>query len=330
MLARTKRLLFAADQVLASGTLPITREKGVLLSFLFHALFETSGEAQSGLMDPQQGTTVPMLRRLIDHFQKQGYEFIAPAEILKGLHADGRYVLLTFDDGYRNNVRALPVLEAAGVPATLFISSDHVKLGKAFWWDVAYREGKRRSRSEKEIRKTILGLKRLKSAEIEKLIRAQFGAAALQPAGELDRPFTPAELRDFAAHPLISLGNHTRDHAILTNCSVPEAREQIAGAQADIREMTGKTPEMIAYPNGDVSARVVRAAAASGLRLGIGIHPGRNRASLRPGSRAAMNIKRFLVWGDRGTEEQCRTSRSAISLDRLIHAVKVKSPGSRA
>jgi peptidoglycan/xylan/chitin deacetylase (PgdA/CDA1 family) len=328
MLARTRRLLTAADRVLASGTLPLTSEKGVLLSFLFHSLFESTGEVQSGLMDPQQGTTVQMLQRLIAHFQRQRYEFVAPADIIKGLRAEGRYVLLTFDDGYRNNVRALPALESAGVPATLFISSGHVKQGKAFWWDVVYREGKRRGQSEKEICRAVAGYKQLKAAEIEKLIRAQFGAAALQPVGDLDRPFTPTELRDFAAHRLISVGNHTRDHAILTNHSVAEAREQIETAQADIREMTGKTPEMIAYPNGNLSARVLQTAVLCGLRLGIGIRPGRNRAPLRPGSNAAMSIKRFVIWGDRGIEEQGRTSRSAVSLDRLLHAATARSPRS--
>jgi peptidoglycan/xylan/chitin deacetylase (PgdA/CDA1 family) len=276
-------------------------------------------------MDPQQGTTIQMLQQLIAHFQKQRYEFIAPADILKGLRADGRYVLLTFDDGYRNNVCALPVLESAGVPATLFVSSGHVKQGKAFWWDVVYREGKRRGQSEKEICRTVAGYKRLQAAEIEKLVRAQFGAAALQPVGDLDRPFTPTELRDFAAHRLISVGNHTRDHAILTTYSVAEAREQIETAQVGIREMTGKTPEMIAYPNGNLSARVLQTAVLCGLRLGIGVHPGRNRASLRPCSNAAMNIKRFLIWGDRGIEEQCRTSRSAVSFHRLLRTARARS-----
>jgi peptidoglycan/xylan/chitin deacetylase (PgdA/CDA1 family) len=319
MLARTKRLLFAADRVLATVTLPVTREKSTLLSFLFHALFESSSEAQSGLMDPQQGTTVAMLRRLIDYFRAQSYEFITPTDILKGLRADRRYVLLTFDDGYYNNVRALPVLEATGVPATLLISSGHVKQSKAFWWDVVYREGKRRGLAGNKIRCAITTYKRLKVSEIETRIQSLFGAAALQPTCDLDRPLTPAELRDFAGHRLISVGNHTRDHAILTNYSATEAREQITVAQADIREITGKTPEMIAYPNGNVSAQVVQAAASCGLRLGIGIRPGRNRALLAPGSSAAMNMKRFLVWGDRGIEEQCRTSRSAVSLDRTLH-----------
>ena len=325
MLARTKRLVFSADQIVVSGTLPLTSEKGVLLSFLFHSLFESPSEARSGVMDPQQGTTVPMLRRLIEHFQKQRYEFIGPADILKGLRADGRYVLLTFDDGYGNNVRALPVLEAAGVPATLFISSGHVKKGKAFWWDVVYRQGKRRGQSENAICRIVAGYKRFTAAEIETRLQSQYGAAVLHPVGDLDRPFTPAELRDFVAHRLISVGNHTRDHAILTNYSVAEAREQIEGAQADIREMTGKTPEMIAYPNGNESAAIVRAAVSCGLRLGIGIRPGRNRAPLHPSSNAAMSIKRFIIWGDWGIEAQCRTSRSAVSFDRLLRAAKARS-----
>lgn len=47
-----------------------------------------------------------------------------------------RAVVVTFDDGYRDNLEAaLPVLEARRVPATVFCTSGAIGSGRAFWWD---------------------------------------------------------------------------------------------------------------------------------------------------------------------------------------------------
>jgi peptidoglycan/xylan/chitin deacetylase (PgdA/CDA1 family) len=45
-------------------------------------------------------------------------------------------VALTFDDGYSDNLLcAKPILEAAGVPATVFLATGLIGSGEGFWWD---------------------------------------------------------------------------------------------------------------------------------------------------------------------------------------------------
>jgi hypothetical protein len=113
---RIVQLILKADQILAACSLPVIREDGALLIFLFHSLFSGREELQSLVIDPEQGITVEMLRRFIGHFQDQGYQFVSPRDVIAGLAPRGKYALLTFDDGYYSNVRALPVLEAADAP----------------------------------------------------------------------------------------------------------------------------------------------------------------------------------------------------------------------
>jgi peptidoglycan/xylan/chitin deacetylase (PgdA/CDA1 family) len=328
MYLRIRSLLITIDGLLAQTPLVFGREEGVLLSFLFHSLYQGSDEPRSGVVDPQQEVTVEMFRRFIEHFQEHSYHFVSPADIARGLGPGGKYVLVTFDDGYYNNVRALPVLSEFNAPAVFFVSTGHVKKGKAFWWDAVQRETQRRGVAQANVNRLFASLKELKTADAEAQIEKEFGAGALTPVGDLDRPFTPAELKEFSSHPLVSLGNHTSDHAVLPNYSHLEIYDQIQSAQDDILMMTGKTAEMIAYPNGDESPEILEAARSIGLRLGVGVNPGRNRLPLQPGSADAMTIKRFTLNAGSAIEAQCRMSRSGLSLYRSARTMKLKTHAS--
>jgi peptidoglycan/xylan/chitin deacetylase (PgdA/CDA1 family) len=325
MNARIRSFLLTMDRLIARVPLALGSEDGVLLSFLFHSLYQGADEPRSGVVDPQQEITVEMFRRFLNHFQQHGYAFVSQADLVRGLRPGGKYVLVTFDDGYYNNVRALPVLNEFDVPAVFFISTGHIKEGKAFWWDAARRETHKRGTPKGKVDRLFADLKRLKAVEAETHLKKEFGDAALKPVSDLDRPFTPAELKDFAKHSLVSFGNHTSDHAILTNYSEAGVRSQILSAQDDIFAMTGKRAEMIAYPNGDESPAILDVARSLGFRLGLGVVPGRNRLPLEMGSREAMRLKRFILHADSAIEAQCRMSRSGLSLYRSARSVKMKT-----
>ncbi len=328
MYARIRAMLLKLDRMIAYSSLAFGGSEGVLLSFLFHGLFEHFEDAHSGVMEPQQRITVEMFRRFVEYFQQHGYTFVSPSEISRGLDSSGKYVLVTFDDGYFSNTKALPILERYGIPAALFVSTDHVIQGKAFWWDVVERESLRRQLTSKQTRQTLDKLKRLRTADAEASVVAQFGARALQPVGDLDRPFTLAELREIAKHPLVSLGNHTSNHDILTNYTATEMMAQIQSAQETIVSIVGKAPDFIAYPNGDMSDEILEAAKSAGMKFGLSVNPGRNRLPIEPGSLDAMKLKRFTLTGDSGIEAQCRVSRSLFSFYRVGRTVK-RSVGSR-
>ncbi|HKW61706.1 MAG TPA: polysaccharide deacetylase family protein [Candidatus Acidoferrum sp.] len=322
--AFVQRAVLSVDEKLASVSRWLHREQGTILSFLIHSLFASEEEAQCGLLDPQQGFTVAMLREFLAYFMREGFRFLSPRDLAEDLSPGGKYILLTFDDGYFNNTRALPLLEEFNVPAAFFISSGHVKQGKAFWWDALYRESGKRGRFAEEVRHKAAIYKQMAPLQIEADICSRFGRLALSPVGDLDRPFTPSELAKFASHPLVFLGNHTRDHAILTNCFSEEIRSQILDCQESLCEMTGKSPEIIAYPNGNCSREIGEAASGAGLLFGLLARPGRNLLPLQGGTSRAMTMKRFTLWGDRPVEAQCRASRSPLSLYRVLQGMAWK------
>ncbi|MDX5482597.1 MAG: polysaccharide deacetylase family protein, partial [Hymenobacteraceae bacterium] len=198
-----RKAIHQVDVLLAPLLLSAFKEQNALNTYLFHALFQDRQELDRQLADPQQQVTVDMFRQFVAYHLEKGYQFVSPEEVLNGLSPDGKYVLITFDDGYYNNTRALPVLEEYQVPALFFISANHVLKGKAFWWDVVYREGKKASRSDAAILEEKEHLLKLTDDKIDEHLLRNYGPDSLKPVGDTERPFTPAELREFARHPQV-------------------------------------------------------------------------------------------------------------------------------
>jgi peptidoglycan/xylan/chitin deacetylase (PgdA/CDA1 family) len=305
------------DGLAASVSPGLVPEPGSLLTVLFHSLFQDKAEAESGALDPQQRITVGDFRVFIERFLEAGYAFVSPDDIEAGLPAGRKCMMVTFDDGYFNNSLAAGVLEEFRVPATFYISTNHVLAGKGFWWDVAYRGAVKAGLSPSARRAKIASFKSAKHDAIEAALTAAYGPKAFVPAGDTDRPFTPAELKEFAGKPFVHIGNHTCDHAILTNYPREEMAAQIRGCQQALAAMLGRAPSSIAYPNGNFSEAVMEAARAEGLKIGITLVPRRNTLPLESG-KARLALGRFILWGDRDIAAQCRVFRSPLAPSHLV------------
>jgi peptidoglycan/xylan/chitin deacetylase (PgdA/CDA1 family) len=249
---------------------------------------------------------------------------VTDGQVADGLAPGRNHLLVTFDDGYFNNAQVLPVLEQAGVPATFYVSTSHVLEGKAFWWDVLAREMRQRGAAERAINAEIRRMKIWSNDRIEASLKLRFGERALRPRGDLDRPLAASELRDMARHPLVSVGNHTCDHAILPNCTPAERRRQIGDCQIALAAITGKAPTSIAYPNGDYSREVVEDAQAAGLRVGVTVRPCTTHLPLAAG-KASMTLGRYLVWGDEDLRVQRRKMAASFVPGNLLRTLMLSA-----
>jgi peptidoglycan/xylan/chitin deacetylase (PgdA/CDA1 family) len=298
--------LNAADRLcLAAGTVAGERT-GMLVSVLFHSLYPDRSHLGDPALAPNQDVTVPVFRSFVEEMLDSGYSAVTPAEVDAGLDEDGRHLMITFDDGYFNNTLALDVLQEFRVPATFFISTDHVRDGKAFWWDAFSRHLASTGITGGAQRREIDRIKQSAPESIESELLRRFGDAALEPCGDLDRPFTVNELLQFAANPWVHLGNHTRNHAILTRCEPHEMLRQVSEGQQALADWTGRRPIAIAYPNGNHSPAAVKAATEAGLRLGFTVVPRAAPLPLAEGLEK-MTVGRFLFHGQQEIRQQCRT-----------------------
>ncbi len=310
MIDAIQNFIRGTDSVIARLYLSIFTERNALMPFLFHSLFRDEREIALNHVDPLQRTTVAQFRQFIEYYLEHGYRFISPADLLAGLKPRGKYAMITFDDGYYNNLLAVPILKEFNVPALFFISTNHVRENKSFWWDVLHRERTLRGARRSAIYDEAISLKSLRNDEIEALLVSEYGSRSLRPRGDIDRPLSPDELRAFASNPLVHIGNHTADHAILTNYPPDQARAQIRSAQRDIQEMTGITPIAIAYPNGGNTDRILEICREEGLRVGFTVRPEKRGLPLDADSRDLLRIGRFTPHGDAPIVAQCRTYRS--------------------
>lgn len=70
-------------------------------------------------------------------FLRKHFEVIGPGDLQSAIKRRwGRYVLLTFDDGYRDNYEcAFPILRSYGVTAGFFVSTGYLDRPRLPWWD---------------------------------------------------------------------------------------------------------------------------------------------------------------------------------------------------
>ncbi len=312
------------DRNYAKCYLNLVNEKKSLISFYFHGIYRDHKEIDLNIADPEanRGMTIEHFKQLVEHFLKNNFIFISPDDILNGLENNKNNILITFDDGYFNNKSVLPILKEYMIPAVFFISANHVKYQKCFWWDVIYRERRKSGVSLKRISHEIEQLKSKRYDEIEKYVIDEFGAKALKPISDIDRPFTSEELREIAKNKYVFIGNHTSDHAILTNYSSDEIRTQIIDAQNTIYDITKIRPNVISYPNGNYSDEVMSISKKLGLKLGFTIEAKKNYLPIN--AKNLMCLGRFALNGSKDIIDQCRVARSDFRLLSILKSMERK------
>jgi len=268
-------------------------KKGSLTVYYFHGIFKEEKEAALQKVDPQWVVTIQGLRQFIDSYLEHDYSFVSPIDVLNGLTGDKKYILMTFDDGYFNNLYALPILNEFDIPAVFFIISDYIKNQRPFWLDIVYRERKRQRVSLKKILCEQRSLLRKTHTEIDAYVRDSFGEKAMKIICDIDRHFTAAELRSISKEKNVYLGNHTSDHANLTCYHSSDIISQIRDAQDAIKEIAGITPVSISYPYGGYSGEVIKIAQEMGLKLGFTTWPQRASLPMRSQTGELMRLGRF-------------------------------------
>lgn len=249
--------------------LNFTKENNHLLIFYFHGIFEDMMQKNLNHIDPQNNMTASQFIDFIDYFLNHKYIFIRLEDVLGGLQKDKRYAMITFDDGYFNNVLAIEILTKYRIPAVFFITTKNIMENKSFWWDILYKYRIKQGNSLLAIENEQSYLKRFKNTYIDKYIKHNFGTKSIAPWSDIDRPFTESELKHIAKNPFVSIGNHTHSHSILINYNKEEIQQEFFISNKILFDLTGTVPIAISFPNGNYNKLVLALTENIGFRIAL-------------------------------------------------------------
>jgi peptidoglycan/xylan/chitin deacetylase (PgdA/CDA1 family) len=206
-------------------------------------------------------------------FCKSQLDVITPDDIPQVMARGwGRYALITFDDGYRDNyLTAFPILKAEGVPATFFVTTGFLDGPAVPWWDeIAWMvHTSRRDRvelpgwvpasvlfdmpdRERAIRTILRTYKAMPAESTHRFLDAlaEASGSGRCPA-DLGESFwmTWSMLREMRAAGMTVAG-HTITHPILAHASRERQREEILGCGARLADEMGEPMLYFSYPVG--------------------------------------------------------------------------------
>jgi peptidoglycan/xylan/chitin deacetylase (PgdA/CDA1 family) len=201
--------------------------------------------------------------------------------------------VITFDDGYRDNyVYALPILRKYSVPATFFLTTGHIGLGKLFWWDIVgylvhYTRathlklealGGYRLESAFDRRRATLVIwdklrhfpENRKNDLIENLARV----SRVDIPADLGRQLILSweEVREMSrdgAH----FGAHSVTHPVLTNLPPEQAKSEICQSKDDIERKVRKEVNFFSYPSGCFNDEIVDIVKQAGFVAAVAADP---------------------------------------------------------
>ncbi|GLS42489.1 polysaccharide deacetylase family protein [Methylobacterium brachythecii] len=262
--------LVGADRWLA----PAARGRGLILTFHHVRPEAPAAYAPNGLL----AITPDFLDHTLTLLRARGFALIGLDDVperLSGPAADAPFAVLTFDDGYRDNVAfAAPVLARHRAPWTLFVASDFAEGRGRLWWIELERAigGLERVRlSPDETGGLSLDLPARDAAEKSAAFDAVYRALRSAPEDRLlatiaalcERAgFAPGrvaeelclswdELRVLAADPAVTIGAHTISHPMLAKHDEAFALREIAESRARIASRLGREIRHLSFPVGD-------------------------------------------------------------------------------
>lgn len=246
--------------------------------------------------------TPAFLEHVIVRLRRSGFEIVSLDDMharLLGGNPGRRFVCLTFDDGYRDNlIHAYPILKKHAVPFALYLPTSFPDRLGDLWWLTLERviaknsivslpmNGAQRrldcaTTEQKQAAFEFIywWLRRLDSEdELRAVVRDLAARHAVDVAGTCDELcMTWTELMQLSRDPLVTIGAHTVNHVMLAKASETDVRREMLQSANVIEATLGRRPQHFSYPVGDPTSAGPREFAIAreiGFKTAVTTRPG--------------------------------------------------------
>ncbi len=212
--------------------------------------------------------------------------------------SERRFVVLTFDDGYRDTLEnAWPILERHEAPFTIYAVSDFAEGIGLLWWEALEQAIRQSATIEVELDQphrfdctTAQGKseafctiyrwlrERKRDAELRRVVGEIAAQAGVDTAAQCRAECLDWNaLAGLAEQPLVTIGAHSVSHPFLAKIDAEAVRSEMVESRRRIEERLGIRPEHFAYPVGAPDAagrREFRIAAEVGFKTAVTTRPG--------------------------------------------------------
>jgi peptidoglycan/xylan/chitin deacetylase (PgdA/CDA1 family) len=299
--AAAKRTVYFLGQALQINALSRRMNRAKLLVLCYHGVVSDASFAASAARGAEfylyrNAVGLAQFRRQIEMMAKL-FSPVSAADVDDWLQGRRELppnpVLVTFDDGFRNNLTlAAPVLEQFGVPAVFHVATGYIGAGRVLWpllLDKIIMTWPKRDLPLPDQEATLpLPESPAERVSICQRVRSKCKALrdkARQSYLERLRGENPLNMSNFDRELVeflnwdevrtlhqkgFTIGSHTIEHPILSRLEPDSLARELGDSRLSIEREIGAPCNVLAYPNGhrdDYSAEVVSATRDAGYRL---------------------------------------------------------------
>ena len=170
--------------------------------------------------------------------------------------------IITFDDGWKENLELLNLIEKYQMPVAIFIPTESVISGN-YWFEYARIKGQQNISGIRKIQ----DFKNLPSTVLSEKVNLLKNFFTLKRSC-----LTLDELKMLSKNKFVTLGSHTVSHPILSKCSYEMQEYELSQSKIILNEWLNINTSYLAYPNGDYDNNTLRIVKQCNYKLCFTIH----------------------------------------------------------
>ncbi len=226
-----------------------------LFCFILYILFRMTHRLPKVSSIYFHDPTPELFETILRWYRKHHYRIVSINEyfdiINGGTLPDEKIALITLDDGWRSNLKLLPICERYDAPITIFVATEPLVSGNYWWEFVIAKLGFNKMLEFKSYPEPLF---------YEELTKVKTGMKLERSA------MTEEELMKMANHPLVTIQSHTINHPIITNLTDETLHKELQESKHKLEVLTGEPVSVFSYPNGNVSDRETKALEKAGYK----------------------------------------------------------------